>query len=116
MTDCLGALRFKLEDVVVPSSFIGFFIDQDLAGLHKLTFEFFDIVLHVASLLLQTDNRFHSAAPPEIRAKMRKADDIKNIALFLASHGPLGITGESLDVSAWDKIYQARETARTLFQ
>ena len=53
LTDCLGALRFKLGDVVVPGSFIGFFIDQDPAGLHKLTFEFFDIVLHVASLLLQ---------------------------------------------------------------
>ena len=62
-----------------------------------------------------TDTRIHAAAPPERRAKMRKAEDIKSIAIFLASQGPLGITGESMDVSAWEKIYLNREAAKAAF-
>ena len=59
-----------------------------------------------------TDTRIHAAASPERRAKMRRAEDIGSIAVFLASQGPLGITGESLNVSAWEKIYLNREAAK----
>jgi len=61
-----------------------------------------------------TDTRIHSAASPERRAKMRRAEDIRSIAVFLASQGPLGITGESLNVSAWEKIYLSRDAAQAL--
>ena len=59
-----------------------------------------------------TDTRIHSAAPPEKRARMRKPEGIKGVAVFLACQGPLGITGESLEVAAWDNIYLNREAAR----
>ncbi len=63
-----------------------------------------------------TDTSIHAAASPEKRAKMRKAEDIKSIAVFLASQGPLGITGESLEVAAWEKIYLNREAAKAAFK
>ena len=56
-----------------------------------------------------TDTRFHASAPPEKRATMRKPDDIKPLAVFLAGQGPMGITGESIDLAAWEKIYLNRE-------
>jgi 3-oxoacyl-[acyl-carrier protein] reductase len=56
-----------------------------------------------------TDTRFHATAPLEKRALMRKADDIKRVAIFLATQGPMGITGESIDADTWGKIYLSRE-------
>ncbi len=55
-----------------------------------------------------TDTRFHMSAPPDRRAKMRKPDDIKKVAVFLAGQGAMGITGESIDAFAWEKIYLDR--------
>ena len=57
-----------------------------------------------------TDTRIHASKPPEVRAKMRKADDIKQVAVFLASQGTMGLTGESIDVAMWEKIYLDRGT------
>jgi 3-oxoacyl-[acyl-carrier protein] reductase len=55
-----------------------------------------------------TDTSFHPA--PVTDRKMRKADDIGKIAVFLASQGPMGLTGMSIDAEAWEKIYLSRET------
>ncbi len=55
-----------------------------------------------------TDTRIHMKTPAEKRAKMRRPDDIKKVAVFLASQGPAGITGESIDASTWEKIYLHR--------
>jgi len=55
-----------------------------------------------------TNTRFHDSAPPEKKAKMRKPENIKPLALFLASQGPMGITGESIDITTWEKIYTDR--------
>lgn len=56
-----------------------------------------------------TNTRFHSAAPPEKRAQMRKPEDIKRVVVFLASQGLMGITGESIDTATWEKIYLNRK-------
>ncbi len=55
-----------------------------------------------------TDTRAHAGAPPEKKASLRKPDDIKKIAVFLASQGPMGITGESIDAATWETIYLNR--------
>ncbi|MFB3887295.1 MAG: SDR family NAD(P)-dependent oxidoreductase [Thermodesulfobacteriota bacterium] len=55
-----------------------------------------------------TDTRAHAQASPEKKATLRKPDQIKKVAVFLASQGPMGITGESLDAAAWDAIYLKR--------
>jgi 3-oxoacyl-[acyl-carrier protein] reductase len=55
-----------------------------------------------------TATRFHASKPEEARAKMRKADDVKKLAVFLAGQGSTGITGESIDAATWEKIYQTR--------
>ena len=57
-----------------------------------------------------TDTRIHMNTPPEKKAKMRKPDDIKKVAVFLASQGPMGMTGESIDASTWEKVYLNRRT------
>jgi 3-oxoacyl-[acyl-carrier protein] reductase len=56
-----------------------------------------------------TDTRAHAGASPEKKATLRKPDQIKKVAVFLASQGPMGITGESLDAAAWDAIYLKRD-------
>ena len=55
-----------------------------------------------------TDTRAHAGASPEKKATLRKPDEIKKVAVFLASQGPMGITGESLDATTWDTIYLNR--------
>ena len=55
-----------------------------------------------------TDTRAHAGASPEKKATLRKPDEIKKVAVFLASQGPKGITGESLDATTWDTIYLNR--------
>jgi 3-oxoacyl-[acyl-carrier protein] reductase len=55
-----------------------------------------------------TDTRAHANASPEKKASLRKPDDIKKVAVFLASQGPMGITGESIDAAAWETIYLNR--------
>lgn len=55
-----------------------------------------------------TDTQIHIGSPPEKRARMRRPDDIKKVALFMACQGHLGITGESIDAAAWEKIYLER--------
>ncbi len=55
-----------------------------------------------------TATRFHDGKPEDVRAKMRKADDVKRLAVFLAGQGPAGITGESIDAATWDRIRQSR--------
>ncbi len=57
-----------------------------------------------------THTKFHATAPIEKRANMRKAEDIKRVAIFLATQGPMGITGESIDAETWEKIYLSRES------
>jgi NAD(P)-dependent dehydrogenase (short-subunit alcohol dehydrogenase family) len=57
-----------------------------------------------------TDTRVHLSKSPEMRAKMRRPDDIKKVAVFLASQGPMDITGESIDAPTWGKIYLNRGT------
>ncbi len=57
-----------------------------------------------------TDTTFNPNPPPEKRPKMRKADDIKKAAVFLASQGPMGITGMSMDAETWGKIYLSRKS------
>jgi len=56
-----------------------------------------------------SDTRAHAHASPEKKATLRKPDDIKKIAVYLASQGPMGLTGESLDAATWDKIYINRD-------
>ncbi|MFC1816851.1 SDR family oxidoreductase, partial [Thermodesulfobacteriota bacterium] len=56
-----------------------------------------------------TYTRFHDSAPLEKKAKMRKPENIKHLALFLAAQGPMGITGESIDINSWEKTYADRE-------
>ena len=56
-----------------------------------------------------TDTRFHATAPLEKRALMRKAEDIKKVAVFLATQDPTGLTGESIDSETWEKIYPSRD-------
>jgi 3-oxoacyl-[acyl-carrier protein] reductase len=56
-----------------------------------------------------TDTRAHAGASPEKKATLRKPDQIKKVAVFLASQGPMGISGESLDAAAWDAIYLKRD-------
>ena len=56
-----------------------------------------------------TDTRVHADKSPEKRAKMRRPDDMKKVAIFLAAQGPMGITGESIDAAAWESIYLKRE-------
>lgn len=58
-----------------------------------------------------TDTEIHSGSPPEKRARMRRPDDIRNVALFMACQGPLGITGESIDAATWEKIYLKRNVS-----
>ncbi len=55
-----------------------------------------------------TNTRFHAATSPEKRAKMRHPDDLKKVAVFLASQGPTGLTGESIDAATWESIYLGR--------
>jgi len=55
-----------------------------------------------------TATQFHADKPEEKRAKMRRADDVKKLAVYLAAQGPMGITGESIDAATWDKIYRTR--------
>ncbi len=55
-----------------------------------------------------SDTSMHASASPEEKARMRKPDQVKTVALFLATQGPMGITGESIDATAWDKIYLSR--------
>ena len=57
-----------------------------------------------------TDTRIHLKTPAEKRAKMRKPDEIKKVAVFLASQSPTGMTGESIDASSWEKTYFSRAT------
>jgi len=57
-----------------------------------------------------TNTKFHATAPLEKRASMRKAEDIKRVAIFLATQGPMGITGESIDAETWEKMYLSRES------
>jgi len=57
-----------------------------------------------------TDTRVHLSKPPEVRAKMRRPDDIKKVAVFLASQGPMDLTGESIDAPTWGNIYLNRGT------
>ncbi|MFB3884541.1 MAG: SDR family NAD(P)-dependent oxidoreductase [Thermodesulfobacteriota bacterium] len=57
-----------------------------------------------------TSSTFDPNPPPEKRPTMRKADDIKKVAVFLASQGPRGLTGMSIDAETWEKIYLPRET------
>ncbi len=52
-----------------------------------------------------TDTRFHWDSPPEKKIHLRKPDDVRKLAVFLAAQGPEGITGESFDVAVWEKIY-----------
>lgn len=56
-----------------------------------------------------TDTTFNPHPPPQKRPNMRKADDIKGVAVFLAGQGPMGITGMSVDAETWGKIYLSRE-------
>jgi 3-oxoacyl-[acyl-carrier protein] reductase len=56
-----------------------------------------------------TDTRAHAGASLEKKATLRKPDQIKKVAVFLASQGPMGISGESLDAAAWDAIYLKRD-------
>jgi 3-oxoacyl-[acyl-carrier protein] reductase len=58
-----------------------------------------------------TDTQIHSGSPPEKRARMRRPDDIRNVAVFMACQGPLGITGESIDAATWEKIYLKRNVS-----
>ncbi len=55
-----------------------------------------------------TDTRFHAAAPPEKRALMRKAEDIRKVAVFLVTQGSMGLTGEFINSETWEKIYLNR--------
>ena len=57
-----------------------------------------------------TNTQFHASKPPEVKPKMRKADHIKKVAVFLASQGIMGLTGESIDVATWEKIYLNRDS------
>ncbi len=57
-----------------------------------------------------TATTFNPNPSPEKRPNMRKADDIKRVAVFLASQGPMGITGMSIDAETWEKIYLSRES------
>ncbi|MCJ7594169.1 MAG: SDR family oxidoreductase [Desulfobacterales bacterium] len=54
-----------------------------------------------------TDTTFHPM--PVLDKKMRKADDIGKIAVFLACQGPMGLTGQSIDAQTWETIYLSRE-------
>lgn len=56
-----------------------------------------------------TDTSLHAALPPEKRAAMRKPEDLKRIAIFLACQGTMGVTGESIDAAVWERIYLNRE-------
>lgn len=56
-----------------------------------------------------TNTRFHAETSPEKRAKMRHPDDLRKVAVFLGSQGPMGITGESIDAATWESIYLTRE-------
>ena len=56
-----------------------------------------------------TNTRFHAETSPEKRAKMRHPDDLRKVAVFLASQGPLGLTGESIDALTWERTYLNRE-------
>lgn len=49
---------------------------------------------------------------PEERTRMRRPDDIKRVAVFLATQGPMGITGQTVNAAAWDMIYSTRESSR----
>ena len=55
-----------------------------------------------------TDTKFHADTAPEKRVKMRKPDDVKKVAVYLATQGPMGLTGESIDAETWDDIYLNR--------
>jgi len=55
-----------------------------------------------------SDTRAHASAPPELKAQLRKPDQVKAVALFLATQGPAGITGESILAASWDQIYPNR--------
>ncbi len=55
-----------------------------------------------------TDTRAHAGASPEKKATLRKPDDIRKVAVFLAGQGPMGITGESVDAATWETIYLKR--------
>jgi len=53
-----------------------------------------------------TDTSFHPG--PVLDRKLRKADDIGRVAVFLALQGPMGLTGMSIDAATWERIYLAR--------
>lgn len=55
-----------------------------------------------------TDTRAHAGASPEKKAMLRKPEEIKKVAVFLASQGLMGITGESIDAAAWETIHLNR--------
>jgi NAD(P)-dependent dehydrogenase (short-subunit alcohol dehydrogenase family) len=57
-----------------------------------------------------TNTTFDPNPPAEKRPTMRKADDIKKVAVFLASQGPRGLTGVSIDAETWEKIYLPRDS------
>ena len=50
--------------------------------------------------------------PPEKKLLVRDNPDcIKGVAIYLASQGPMGITGETVYSLTWDKIYLNRDRA-----
>ncbi len=52
----------------------------------------------------------HRNAPPEKKLLVRDNPDcIKGVAIYLASQGPMGITGETVYSLTWDKIYLERD-------
>jgi enoyl-[acyl-carrier-protein] reductase (NADH) len=54
----------------------------------------------------------HRNAPPEKKLLVRDNPDcIKGVAIYLASQGPMGITGETVYSLTWDKIYLNRDRA-----
>ena len=55
-----------------------------------------------------TDTRLHLNSPPERKAQLRKPDEVRQLAVFLAMQGPEGITGQSFDAATWNKIYLPR--------
>ncbi len=54
--------------------------------------------------VMETD--FHNESPPELRAKMRPPDEVRELAVFLARQTADTMTGESIDLREWQSRLQ----------
>ncbi len=77
-------------------------------GILTIAFFLLTGVLYAQEIPLALDEAVEIALRDN-RDILFKAEDIKKVAVFLATQDPMGLTGESIDSETWENIYPSRD-------